>query len=138
MTPTRMIVIPTTSTPFPMSSTTPAKFAEVIHTIRFYRTASWVGRKSDPGSRRWRWRFLAWVCQPWRELRTPIPASNWLAGRSHVAGRHLVLVSCESAEDFSLFALRHLEEVEAASKLARYCVEFFWRDLEGSMRFFET
>ena len=53
---------------------------------------------------------------------------------SVVASRYLVLMRCEGGEDFSLLTRRHFGEVKAAPQLGRHLVEFFWRDLEGTMR----
>src|ERR1700730_1767032 len=58
--------------------------------------------------------------------------------RVHVASRYLVLVRCESAEDFSLLARRHFKEVKGAPKLCRDGVELFRSDLEITMRLLET
>src|ERR1700674_5489440 len=82
--------------------------------------------------------ILARVCRPYRQVEYPVGASSWLSGRVHVASRYLVLVRCESAEDFSLLARRHFEEVKGARKLCRDGVEFFRRDLEITMRLFKT
>lgn len=41
---------------------------------------------------------------------------------------------CEGGEDFALLTRRHFGEVKAAPQLGRHLVEFFWRNLEGTMR----
>ena len=46
--------------------------------------------------------------------------------RRHITRRYLVLVSCESGEDFSLLARRDFDEVKSASKFSRDLVEFVW------------
>ena len=45
---------------------------------------------------------------------------------------------CEGGEDFSLLTLRHFGEVKAASQLGCNLVEFFWRDMEVTMRLLKT
>ena len=45
---------------------------------------------------------------------------------------------CEGGEDFSLLLFRDFREVKAAPQLCRHLVEFFWRDLEVTMRFLKA
>src|SRR4029450_7255541 len=50
------------------------------------------------------------------------------------ASGYLLFMRREGDEDFSLLALRDFGKVKAAPQLGRYLVEFFWRDLEVTMR----
>lgn len=52
----------------------------------------------------------------------------------HRASSSLLLMRGERGEDLSLLALRYFGEVTAASQLGRHLVEFFWRNLEVTMR----
>src|SRR4029450_10492771 len=56
----------------------------------------------------------------------------------HGASRYLLFMRREGGEDFSLLALRDFGKVKAAPQLGRYLVEFFWRDLEVTMRLLQA